>query len=289
MCLIRFLLAVVAVAASAVAAPAADRVLVEMPERVMAGNTIVTVADVARLTGGDAATRDRIGRLDLAEISPREESVTITRRVVEYRLQLAGFDPRQFQMIGAERTTVVQNRRAVTAEEVVTTARAELLRRLALPPESVTVELARPVSVKLPEVAVDEPVTITAQPHGSLAAVGRAQMDVTISAGGQKLLGLNVFFEVKRSQTQAELGTPGAVVPAGTPTRTAEAGPVLVRSRQRVTMQVRAGELVVTAVGEAQQEGRLGQTILVQNVDSKKMISARVTGPATVEIDVAPR
>jgi flagella basal body P-ring formation protein FlgA len=51
-------------------------------------------------------------------------------------------------------------------------------------------------------------------------------------------------------------------------------------------MQVNSGGLKVAAVGEAQQVGKLGQTILVQNIDSKKMVSARVTGPATVEVDL---
>jgi flagella basal body P-ring formation protein FlgA len=51
-------------------------------------------------------------------------------------------------------------------------------------------------------------------------------------------------------------------------------------------MQVNVGGLRVTAAGEAQQAGRLGQTIPVQNVDSKKTLSARVVGPGAVEIDL---
>src|SRR5262249_17223631 len=167
------------------------------PERAAVRTAVVTVADVARVSGGDEATRDRIARLDLADLKPREDSLTITRRVVEYRLQLAGFDPRQFQVTGAERTSVALSRRAVTVDEVVTAARAELLRRLAVPPESLSVELVRPLSVKLPEVPAGEPVTITAQPHGTLAASGRAQMDVVITAAGERVLSLGVLFEVK--------------------------------------------------------------------------------------------
>jgi hypothetical protein len=177
----------------------------------------------------------------------------------------------------------------------VAAARAELPRRLAVPPESVAVDLVRPVAVKLPEVPAGQPVTITAQPRGPLAAVGRAQMDVTIVAGGEKVLSLAVLFEVKPADAKApdakppDPGAPGAVVPAGgipAAQQPPAAGAVLVRPRQRVSMQVRSGELTVTAAGEAQQEGRLGQSILVQNVDSKKMITARVTGPGTVEIEL---
>ena len=44
--------------------------------------------------------------------------------------------------------------------------------------------------------------------------------------------------------------------------------------------------VTATAAGEALQEGRLGQTIQVQNVDSKKTLLARVVGPGLVEIDL---
>jgi flagella basal body P-ring formation protein FlgA len=60
----------------------------------------------------------------------------------------------------------------------------------------------------------------------------------------------------------------------------------MIRPRQRVTVVARAGALCITAAGEALQEGRLGQTVQVQNVDSKKILTARVTGPTTVEIEL---
>jgi flagella basal body P-ring formation protein FlgA len=49
---------------------------------------------------------------------------------------------------------------------------------------------------------------------------------------------------------------------------------------------VRSGALVGSAPGDAIQEGRLGQTIQVQNSASKKVLTARVTGPATVEVEL---
>jgi hypothetical protein len=71
---------------------------------------------------------------------------------------------------------------------------------------------------------------------------------------------------------------PGALQPA--------AGEVVIRPRQRVWVQVNSGPLRVMVVGEAQQAGRLGQTIQVQNVDSKKVLTARVTGPGLVDLEL---
>jgi flagellar basal body P-ring formation protein FlgA len=293
---------------------------VQLQEQAKVQNALVTIGDLARVSGGDAAIREQIERLDVADLKSREQNVSITRRVIEYRLRLAGLDSPQVQIVGADRTTISLNRRQVLAEEVVAVAREELLRRLAMPEGSVTVELARQVVVRLPEVPVSDVVRITAAPHAKTVGLGRAQMDVVISSGAETLLALGVDLEAKlagaspdpRAIAPSSLAQPAtqpiarpgqvmqppvqpatvmpatnAVVPA------AGAEPinpktVLIHARQRVMMQVKMGALNVSAVGEAQQEGKFGQIILVQNVDSKKSLNARVTGPGTVEVDLDP-
>jgi hypothetical protein len=260
-----------------VAVRAADPVTVELRERATVGTSVVTVGEVALVSGGDANTRARVAGIDLAELKAREPGATIGRRSVEYRLALAGFDASAVRVVGAERSTISLARRAITVEEVVAVAKAEMLRHLTKSPESAIIELAQPVVVKLPEVPAGERPVITAKPRGPVAATGRVQMDVTIASGSVTLLSLAVYLEVKS----------GAVAPAaGVSPQQPAATPVIIRPRQRVTMEVRSGDLVVKAVGEAQQEGRLGQSIQVQNVDSKKTIVAKVTGPSTVEVDI---
>jgi flagella basal body P-ring formation protein FlgA len=127
-------------------------------------------------------------------------------------------------------------------------------------------------------------------------------MDVSISAGGEKLLALGVDLDVKQvvrtseqiTQTQAQFPQPiipstsnasSTINPVAAKTQS-NPTQVVVHLRQRVMMVVRMGGLSVTATGEAQQEGRMGQMIMVQNVESKKTVNARVTGPGTVEVEV---
>ena len=45
------------------------------------------------------------------------------------------------------------------------------------------------------------------------------------------------------------------------------------------------GHVCATMPGEALQDGRMGQTISVRNVDSNKTVSGRVVGQGTVEIE----
>lgn len=288
----RFVVAgLTALAVAAAAARAADPVTVELAGTATVGKSVVTVGDVALVSGGDADTRARVARIDLAELKARDPGVTVGRRAVEYRLVLAGFEPAAVRVTGAERAAVTVARRAVTLEEVTAAARAEVLRPFTNPAEAVAVELAVPVVVKLPEVPADERAVITARPRGRPGATGRVQVDMAVAVGGETLLSFAVHLEVR------PVGRPGAaVVPAGgvvPPVPLVAAGgtqfasaELLIRPRQRVEMRVTSGGLTVTAAGEAQQAGKLGQIILVQNVDSKKTVSARVTGPGTVEVDL---
>lgn len=269
-------------------AHAAGPVVVTVREQAAVGTAAVTVGDVAAVTGGDPAARDRVSRLDLAELRARDPGLTLSRRAVEYRVRLAGFDPAEVVVAGADRVTVAPARRPVTPDEVLAVARAELLRRLPGPAEA---EPVAPVVVRLPDVPVGETPLIAAVPHARTVGPGRNQMDVTISCGGEKLLALGVLFEVKAASAGAVVPPAGGVLPAGgfapvAPATRPAAAEIVVKPRDRVTMVVKLGASTVSAVGEAQQGGAVGQVISVQNVDSKKILTARVTGPGTVEVDL---
>jgi flagellar basal body P-ring formation protein FlgA len=282
----RLLFSFIALGLAVVPARADDPVTVELRETATVGRALVTLGDVATLTGGDASARASAARLDLAELTSREPSATIGRRAIEYRLALAGAEA---HVTGAARVTVTVARRPLTVEEVTVAARAELLRFYVNPADPVTAELASPIVVKLPEVPSAEHAVITGKPRGAPGALGPVQMDMSISAGGETLLSFPVYFTVRAlNPVQPAGGFRGPGPSAAPASGTARFAPAenLIQPHQRVQMEVHSGALLVTAVGEAQQAGKLGQTIPVQNVDSKKVISGRVTGPGTVEIDL---
>lgn len=61
--------------------------------------------------------------------------------------------------------------------------------------------------------------------------------------------------------------------------------PILVKQQSMVKLVARLGDLQVTAVGEAMQDGRAGQRIRVRNVDSQKIVQGRVVDRSVVEVD----
>ncbi len=287
---LRYLLAaVIAVVttAFAVTAIAADPIVIELRDRPVVGTSIVTIGDVALVSGGDPATRALIAQIDLAEFK-REPSVTLGRRGIEYRLTLAGIDPKTVRVVGAERATVSINKRQVTADEVTVASRVELLRVLGDTANGATIELAQPIVVKLPEVPANERVMITAKPRQK-PAPGRVQMDVTIATANETLLSLAVQFEVKSpyQQTPAITSVSGTFAkPSTTPGTPFATSEFLVRARQPVEVQLNANGVFVRMSAEAQQDGRMGQTIFVQNRESKKLFPAKVVGAGRVEVEL---
>ncbi|MBN9517528.1 flagellar basal body P-ring formation protein FlgA [bacterium] len=267
------------------AARADDPLVVDLPAQAAARTSLVTVGDVARVTGGTPAERARVAALDLAEVKSRDAGVTLTKRAIEFRLKLAGATA---AVTGAERTAVAVDRRPVAPDEVVPAAREELLRKLPPSMAGATAELVAPVVVRLPEIPAAEKLVVVARPHAPVMRPGRVQMDVTLSAGGEQLLAFAVQFDVQPGAPQPPAAlppVPGATPPATAPPP-APTGPPVVRARQRVTMTARVGALVVTAAGESHQDGRVGEVIRVENVDSRKVLRARVTGPGRVDIEL---
>jgi flagella basal body P-ring formation protein FlgA len=58
----------------------------------------------------------------------------------------------------------------------------------------------------------------------------------------------------------------------------------VIKRRDQVRMVARVGSLNVSATGEALQDGRMGETIRLRNVDSNTQVQGRVTGRGEVEI-----
>lgn len=281
--------AVLAVLCACVGAPAAEPLRVELRDRATVGTVAVTVGDVALVTGGDAVTRAAAQALDLAELKVRQPSGTVARRAVEYRLRLAGIDAR---VSGAERATVTLATRTLTADEVLSAARAELFRGQANPADAV-IDLAVPITAKLPEIPVSERPSITAKPRGVPGPNGRVQVDVTVASGAEHLLSLAVQCDVQSLTAVRPAGgfvpasgvaPTGGVVPAqGTGFA---AGELMMKSGDPIEIRVNGTGFTATAKGTALQAGKMGQTVQVLNTSSKKTVIGRVIGPRAIEIDL---
>jgi len=257
---------------------AADPVTIVLPDRSTCPAAVVTVGHVGTIVGS-AEAKKIVSAIDLTEMPVRDTFVTVTRRQVEVRLRLAGLAASEFRVLGSDRVTVTADRHPVPVEDVVIAAKAAILSRLPHPSDQVTLELVQPVSVKLPEVGKSEKVDIRAEPNLKSVRMGSQQVNVTISTRGEKRLVLGVYLEAKL------IGQPATAAPVRAVSAPPARTPVLVKPGQKVKIGITFGEMRATAVGQSLEEGRIGQMIRVRNVDSNKVLTARVSGPGTVDLE----
>jgi hypothetical protein len=259
----RYTLLVLFTAGSAVAA---DPVTIAVRPSPTGSDPVVSVGQAAKLSGGDVAVREKMAKLDLIE---RAEAEGISRRLIRYRLKLAGYDDAAFTFTESGGG----NGALLSAEAVEEAARQELVRRLGTPAEDLFIDVAQGVQAKLPATTAADAVELVAVPNGGAVKLGRTQMNVTIKVNGERKLTVPVFLQA-------------AAVSAG---KAGAADAVVVKAKQRVTMTVKIGDLEATAAGEAMSDGKVGEPIKVTNLDSKKVVSGTVTGPGAVEIDVGEK
>jgi flagella basal body P-ring formation protein FlgA len=91
--------------------------------------------------------------------------------------------------------------------------------------------------------------------------------------------------DVKAGQKARRTLPAGQVIPQSAVDPVTPDNPILVRQRELVKVVARVGALRVTALAEAEQDGRAGDPVRVRNVDSKKELTGRVAGRGVVEVE----
>lgn len=241
---------------------AAEPVSITLLPKPIGSESTVTLGQAAKLSGGSAATREKMAKLDLVE---RSDVESLSRKFIRYRLRLAGYADADFTF-----TDGVPNGALLSAESVEEAAKQELIRRLGVSPDEVYVDVVKPVVVKLPVVMPSDTVELTATPVGGTVKLGRTQVDVTIKVNGERKLALPVFLQASAATAKGEKASDDVVV----------------KAKQRVLLTARIGDLKVSTAGVATENGKIGQSIKVENLDSKKVVTGTVVGPAAVEIDL---
>lgn len=240
---------------------AGDSVVVLLPTKATSDSSTVTLGKVAKLYGGEEKARKKLAALDLAERTRKDSAVTITRRHVELRLRLAGYGEDAVLVGGAEAVVVAFEKKVASMDDAITEARKSLLASFPNATDLTATVVIRPQAT-MPEIDEKDRVSFSAQPHGTSVKPGRNQMDVTLKVNGETKLAFPIHFDVKSAQSSA----------------------AVVSLRRPVKLLVRSGGLTIEADGEALADGRVGETIPVRNMNTKKMLQGKVVATDRVEI-----
>ena len=92
--------------------------IVLLPE-VIVDDCMVTLEQIAKLSGGPEYLRKRLGKLDVTEFRLGAAYTTVLAEQVRFRLLLAGVEAAQIDLRGAKRTLVVESQEPTTDRKSV--------------------------------------------------------------------------------------------------------------------------------------------------------------------------
>jgi flagella basal body P-ring formation protein FlgA len=254
-------------------------------------DTLITLDHIAKLSGGPDTLRQRLAKLDIAEFKLGADHMVVLSDQVRFRLLLAGVAPASFRLQGARRTNVVESDEPATVRRILSAAQQELR---ACYPGNGRVAITAPRAIDVPAVDVrpGERVRLAARTKGPLPIAGRAVVDVAVVVNGKAREVVQVVCQVAeaestpiylaRERTAIRPALYSAPVPAAAPP---DARPALIKTRDSVKLIALIGPARVEALGEATQDGRVGEMIRVRNVESGRIVHGRVESDGTVLVD----
>jgi flagellar basal body P-ring formation protein FlgA len=291
--------------------------LLHLPRAVTIQGEKIELSHIGVLRGDDAALVRKASAIAMGRAPWSGEKIVIDRRTIVSRLALAGIEARTVRITGAEKVAVTRNEKIIDVAELTQSAQAFLTGARQAPaghtwrpvgrPAALVISGGEDVSLKprLGKGTTKDSVRVEIAAVHDGRELGKAVVRFVLMypakkivatrriASGEAITKDNVRIEEAQSEHEAgEWKSPygmlaGIAVDAGSVIRPSllkhRQTQILVRRNQTVQMRIEGAGFVITAMGKALTDGRAGEIIRVQNVDSKKIVTVRVTFDGTVE------
>lgn len=303
------------------AAPAlAAAVTVAVNAEVTVTGPLITLGDLATITGDDKDRVKALAAIKLGNAPSPGHRLALTSDALGTRLAGSGADLGEINWLVPPTIVVTTAAQTIGGDRLLAAATEALQAQLASEgdTELSIAPLGATPNVMAPLGSID----IKAEFPAGIRYNAPTAAVVAISADGRVFTTVSLRFNVKANQqvvvaarniAAREEITPDSIrterreigkmagyitdvgkvvglaarrpVTAGTPlTEAALDKPVMIKRGAAVAILVKAGGMVITAGGRAMQEGREGELIRVQNVTSKRIVSARVVDANTVQV-----
>ncbi len=290
---------------------------VHLPRQINVRSETLTLGSIALCRSEDADLAARAERITMGRAPFSGESLTVKRSTIVSRLGSSGIDTDLVRMTGAEAVTVLRDEQIISADRIQTRAE-ELLQQEQPGPEGCVFQLTRrPDDMPISATEDFELVArILDNMGGDMIRVEVAAVSGQDTLGATEL-SYRVAYPWREAVAAADLPA-GTVLteenitvrnrsshrpqennwspPVGRiTTRPVSAGTVLrdnmlrssqpetvVKRNETVVMSIDGGGFTLRWLGRALQDGRPGEIIRVRNVDSNRVVSARVAYDGTV-------
>jgi flagella basal body P-ring formation protein FlgA len=305
-------------ATAATAALAEPGLQVHLPRAIQVEGETLTLGEVAVVRSDSETLTGKVAAIPLGRAPLAKEDITVDRTMILGRLRANGIEASQVAFSGADKVVVGRKEVAWPAADLVKSAEACLAKerpspvgaawRVTRPPAEIVAPSGREAHLEArsvaQEVAGEAKIEVAVVVDGRRAAaqtvlfrlsyVCREAVATVDLAAGVTMTPENVTIRTVTSDTPpaADWAPPfglvaaqpvrqGAVIrPAQA--RTAAAG-VAVRRNETVVMRIQGDGFLLTGMGLALEDGRPGTMIKVRNVDSGRVVTAKVAADGAVE------
>ena len=289
-----------------------------LPREITIEGDVPNLGQVAIIRGEECLTA-KAGQVTLGRISAPGQKIIVDRSIVLRRLACSGIPTSEVTLAGAEKITVTQQRQIIKGDEFVEKALAFLKKN---PPDDSICQwnpIRAPKDLILSGISNDIRSSVSLVRSGIR---NQAKVRIAVFSNDKEIGVREVTFRLKyncrKLVAQVDI-PPGAVIspenvkiekavsnypepanwavpygfvakrrlPANIVIRPGMVGPVkpkvLLKRNQNVVIKVDRLGLLITATGKTLQEGEVGEYIKVRNVDSHRIILAKVNEDGTVE------
>jgi len=293
------------------------RLRIYLPREIVIEDNTANLGQIG-IIRGDESQVAKAGAIVLGRISVPGQELTVDRQMLLSRLACNGIPASKVKLSGAERVKVRQKGRAIKADEFVERAKLFLSKNLQASSICQSDMIRAPKDLIFAGVHTDIKLVPRMDRSG---AVNQTRIRIGVVAGGKEIGSREISFrhnyEVHKVVALSEIPAGGVIsrenvkvekaissypevanwsapygliarrrLPKDVVLHPNMVGPVkpviLVKRNQNVVIRIEAGGLVITATGRMVDEGAAGDFVRVRNVDSQRVIIAKVNEDGTV-------
>ena len=295
-----------------------SRLAIYLPRDVSVEGENLTLGKIAVITGEETLVA-KASSVEFGKISTTGQVITIDRSLILSRLACSGMPACNPELSGADKVAVRQVSTIIKGSSIVESASSFLANSVKEQSIARWELVKMPADVSLSAESSNFELVPRLVSRG---ANRQAVTEVNIVAGGKQIETRQVVFRpkynIRRAVTTADVNEGATLTADNTKiedvisdmpeptnwtmpyglvaTRSMSAGTVvssnmaksprpqvIIERNQNVVIRIDRNGLVVTATGKATQQGRLGEYIKVKNIDSQRVIVAKVNEDGTVE------
>lgn len=294
------------------------RLKIYLPREVTTKDSNLQLGRVSIIRGSEPLVA-KASEIALGRISVPGQKIVIDRPMLLSRLATNGIPPSNVTFTGSEKITVTQQNRTISSNEFVSLANSLLQKN---PPGNSICRwnlIRKPKDFVVSEGSRDIRLSPRLVQTGSK---NQARIEIAILSGNKKIgvrqVTFTLIFDCHQAVTKVDIQAGGVISPENIKVEKVQSknpepfdwkppygqitkrplqantvlvpnmleslkSPVIVKRNQNVVIRIESPGFLITAAGKTMQDGKAGEYIKVRNMDSQRIILARISEDGSVE------